>query len=117
MKKATIAGLGLVLMVSGGISLAADSTTVTGHLRDGFCYTIMGAKGPTHKKCAMGCASKGIPVMLVDDKTGKAYVLLPPKDDSALPADVIAHMEDDVTLTGQEYSKDGISYFQVQSVK
>jgi hypothetical protein len=118
MKKTIIAGLGLAIAVGGGAMLrAADSTTVTGHLRDGYCYTIMGAKGPSHKQCAIGCASKGIPVLLVEDKTDKSYVLLPAKDDSALPPDVISKMEDDVTVTGKAYSKNGINFFQVESVK
>jgi len=118
MKKAIIAGLGLAMAFGAGAMLqAADSTTVTGHLRDGYCYTIMGAKGPSHKQCAMGCAGKGIPVLLVEDKTDKSYILLPPKDDSSLPPEVISKMEDDVTVTGKAYRKNGISFFQVESVK
>ena len=74
--------LSLGLLVSAAVAggaLAAD-TAVTGHLRDGLCFVTMGAHGPSHKKCAMGCAKAGIPVLLVEDKTEKFYVLLPPKD-------------------------------------
>ena len=117
-KKLILATLGLALSISGAAILsAADSSSVTGHLHDGFCYTTMGAQGASHQKCAIGCAKAGIPVMLVEDKTDKGYILLPPKDDQALPADVIDKMEQEVTLTGHEFTKNGISYFQVESVK
>ena len=117
-KKFVVATLGVALALgSVGILSAADSSTVTGHLRDGFCYTIMGAHGKSHHACAVKCAKAGIPVMLVQDKTEKGFILLPPKDAQALPADVLDKMEQDVTLTGHEFSKNGISYFQVESVK
>jgi hypothetical protein len=65
----------------------------------------------------MGCASKGIPVQLVEDGTENAFVLLPPKDDEPLPGSVLSKMEDKVTVTGHEYNKDGISFLQVETVK
>jgi len=117
-KKLMLATLGLALSIGGAsLLLAADSSTVTGHLRDGFCYGTMGASGASHHACAMKCAKAGIPVMLVEDKTEKGYVLLPPKDDQALPAEVIDKMEQEVTVTGREYTKNGITYLQVESVK
>ncbi|HTW89059.1 MAG TPA: hypothetical protein VMD75_13740 [Candidatus Binataceae bacterium] len=117
-KKLIIATLGLALSIGGGtMLLAAETSTVSGHLRDGFCYTIMGAHGASHHACALKCAKAGIPVLFVEDKTDKGYVLLPPKDDEGLPTDVTDKMEQEVTLTGHEYTKDGVSFFQVESVK
>jgi hypothetical protein len=117
-KKLILATFAVTLALGGaGLLSAAETSTVTGHLRDGFCYTVMGAHGASHHACAVKCAKAGIPVMLVQDKTEKGYILLPPKDASALPADVIDKMEQDVTLTGHEFTKNGISYFQVESVK
>jgi len=117
-KKALLASVAFAFSFSSaGILMAAETSTVTGHLRDGFCYTIMGAHGASHRSCAMKCAKAGIPVMLVEDKTDKGYVLLPPKDDSGMPADVISNMEKQVTVTGHEFTKNGISYLQVESVK
>jgi hypothetical protein len=122
MRKLISVGMGLALSLAmTGLSMAADDATaksVTGNLRDGFCYTTMGAQGASHKKCAMGCASKGIPVMMIEKGTNKSYILLPAKDDEPLPKDVIDKMEDDnVTVTGKAYEKNGISFLQVESVK
>lgn len=95
----------------------AAQMSVTGTLEDSFCYVTMGAHGPGHKACATACAKKGIPVALVEKGTDKMYILLPHKNDTALPADVISKMEDEVTVTGDEYEKGGITYLTVGSVK
>ncbi|HYA34230.1 MAG TPA: hypothetical protein VEF03_01370 [Candidatus Binataceae bacterium] len=114
-------GLAAVLAVGlGAVVLAADAPatkSVTGTPEDSFCWGTMGASGPSHKKCAIGCAKAGIPVTLVEKGSGDAYVLLPPKDAEALPSDLVAKMEDEVTVTGKEFSKSGVKYLTVESVK
>jgi hypothetical protein len=117
MKKLAIAGLGILLTV-GLVGIAsADEKSVTGTLEDSFCYVGAGSHGATHKQCAMGCAKKGIPVALVEKGTDKMYILLPAKNDTSLPKDVISKMEDEVTITGNEMTKGGITYLKVESVK
>jgi hypothetical protein len=54
---------------------------------------------------------------MVEKGTNKSYILIPNKDDSPLPKDVINRMEDDVTVTGKVYQKDGTNFLQVESVK
>ncbi len=115
-------GIGLVLVVATGlvgVAIAADGgeKSVTGNLEDAYCYTTMGAKGPSHKECAMKCASSGIPVILIEKGTEKSYIVLPNKNASPLPESVIKHMEDEVTVTGKEYNKNGVDYLVVESVK
>jgi hypothetical protein len=117
MKKFAIAGLGLMLTVGAVSTALAAEQAVTGTLEDSFCFVTMGAHGADHKKCAAGCAKKGIPVALVQKGTDKMYILLPPKNDSALPDDVVDKMESEVTVTGDEYDKGGVSYITVKSLK
>jgi hypothetical protein len=117
MNKLAIAGLGLMLSVGAAATVLASEKAVTGTLEDSFCFVTMGAHGAGHKKCAAGCAKKGIPVALVEKGTDKMYVLLPPKNDSELPADVIDKMESEVTVTGDQYDKGGVSYLTVKSLK
>ena len=116
MKKLFAASV-IALSVCIGTSVMAAQKSVTGTLEDSFCYVTMGAHGPSHKACATACAKKGIPVALVEKGTDKMYILLPPKNDTALPADVISKMEDKVTVTGDEYEKGGITYLTAVSVK
>jgi|SRR5271163_1876158 len=117
-----LTNLVLALVVAAGlagIAIAADTsdTSVTGNLRDAYCYGTMGAHGPGHKACAIKCASAGIPVILIERGTEKSYILLPDKDASPLPQSVISRMEDEVTVTGKEYTKNGTKYIVVDSVK
>jgi hypothetical protein len=120
MRTPAATGLGIALaLATCGWSFADGGTTksVTGHLRDSFCYTVMGAQGPSHQKCAIGCAKAGIPVLMVENGTDKSYILIPPKNDEPLPADVIDKMEDEVTITGNVFEKGGNNFLQVESVK
>ena len=120
MNKLAIFALGLLITIGlAGTAIAADTSekSVTGNLEDAYCYGTMGAKGAGHKQCAIKCASKGIPVTLIEKGTEKSYVLLPNKDETPLPDTVISRMEDEVTVTGKEYSKNGTEYLVVESVK
>ncbi len=117
MNKFAIASLGIVLSAGLAVSAFAAEKNVTGTLEDSFCYVTSGAHGASHKNCATGCAKKGIPVALVEKGTDKMYILLPEKNASSLPDSVVSKMEDEVTVTGDEYSKGGITYLTVKSVK
>lgn len=117
MNKIAIAATGFVLAIGLTGFAAAAEKSVTGTLEDSFCYVTTGAHGASHKGCATACAKKGIPVALVEQGTDKMYILLPPKNGESLPGSVISKMEDQVTVTGDEYSKSGIEYLTVKSVK
>ncbi len=120
MNRLATLGISLSLAIGlAGAALADDGAakSVTGNLEDSHCYGTMGAKGAGHKMCALKCAAKGIPVALVEKGTDKIFVLLPNKDQSPLPDDVLHRMEDEVTITGKEYSKGGVNFLVVDSVK
>ncbi len=125
MRKTMIAGLaalvGLDAMLAigiAGLGIAADTQkSVTGNLEDTFCYNVVGAHGAGHAQCALKCAQKGIPVGLVEKGTEKMYILLPPKNEEAMPDDVLKNMEKEVTVTGKSYSKGGVEFLTVESVK
>jgi hypothetical protein len=135
-----VATLAIFALLAGTHPALAQSgvakTTVTGTLRDSYCYIVSGAQGPSHKYCATQCAEKGIPVLLVEnaastsyklDKSGKGYlmrprkshniyVLLPPTDLESLPQEVIDKMEEEVTLSGEVFEKDGTSFLRVEAI-
>ena len=124
MTKSAAVGLGLVLLFFGAATLAtADEkagnkdVSITGEVIDTFCYTAMGAKGTSHKQCGIDCAKKGIPVGLLEKGTEKIHVLLPTKDKTALPDEVVNKMGESVTVTGHPYTKGGVAFLTVESVK
>lgn len=116
MKSSLFLSLVLLIVLAAG-PVAAAETTVTGQLRDSFCFLTMGAHGPSHHDCAVACAKAGIPVMLEQDKTNKYFVLMPPKDKQSLPAGLTDKMEQEVTVTGHDYTKGGMTFLTVDSVK
>lgn len=119
MKQLAAAGLGLVLALATSIVADAkgEKATVTGEVIDTFCYATMGAKGPSHKQCAMDCAKKGIPVGLLEKGTDKVYVLLPTKDKTPLADGVINKMGETVTITGEKHSSGGETFLTVESIQ
>ena len=72
-----IAVYGLVSILFGPAGLAEDGKkgTVTGELVDTACYLQMDAKGAGHQKCAAKCAKSGIPVGVLDEKSGKVFTI------------------------------------------
>ena len=91
--------------------------TIKGELVDSLCYVAMAAKGAGHKQCAMDCAKAGIPISILEDRTGKLYTVLPSKDKTGYPASVIGKMGDKVTLKGDLYENGGNQYVTVESVE
>ncbi len=96
---------------------AAETVTVKGELIDTYCYSLMGAKGASHKSCATACVKKGIPAGLLEDGTNKVYILLPNKDNSGLPPSVAEKMSEKVTITGKVYSQGGSQFLTIESIK
>jgi hypothetical protein len=123
MSRFVAVGLGLLLLFGAPTLATADEkagakdVSVTGEVIDTFCYAAMGAKGTGHKQCGIDCAKKGIPVGLLEKGTNKIHVLLPMKDKTALPDDLVGKMGETVTVTGHPYTKGGVAFLTVESVK
>jgi hypothetical protein len=105
------------LLLATALSGVASAETITGEVIDTFCYTAMGAKGASHKQCGIDCARKGIPVGLLENGTNKVYVLLPAKDKTALPDEVINKMGSETAVTGTVHTTGGSTFLTVESVK
>jgi hypothetical protein len=119
MRKLMIFGVVLSLLMVLGIftSVYAQSVTVKGEVIDTYCYALMGAKGEGHRQCAIDCVKAGIPAGVLEEGTGKVYVLLPNKDKSGLPKGVIDKMGRMATITGRAYSSGGSNFLTVESIK
>ena len=98
-------------------AMGAQEITIKGELVDSLCYVAMAAKGAGHKQCAIDCAKAGIPISIVEDGTGKLYTVLPAKDKTGYPENVISKMGDKVTLKGDLYENGGNRYVTVESVE
>ncbi len=107
------------LAVLSGLTIAygAEAVTVKGEIIDTYCYSLMGAKGESHRQCAIDCIKAGIPAGLLEEGTGKVYVLLPNKDKTGLPKGVVDKIGRTATITGKVYASGGSQFLTVESVK
>jgi len=109
--------IGLAVALSPILIIAAEPVTVTGELIDTYCYSLMGAKGASHRDCAIECAKKGIPVGILEEGTNKVFVLLPNKDKTAYPKAVFDKMAQKVTVTGKMATVGGSQFLTIESIK
>ncbi len=119
MRKIMILGalLSLLMVMNIFTVVYAQSVTVKGEVIDTYCYALMGAKGESHRQCAIDCVKAGIPAGLLEEGTGKVYVLLPNKDKTGLPKGVIDKMGRIVSITGKAYTSGGSNFLTVESIK
>jgi len=112
-----LVGFLIIFIVLVPVIYAAETVTVKGEVIDTYCYALMGAKGESHRQCAIDCVKKGIPAGLLEDGTNKVYVLLPNKDKSPLPSAVIDKMAKKVAITGKVYTSGGSQFLTIESIK
>ena len=118
MRKITVLGIFVsLLMALSCLAFGADTVTVKGEVIDTYCFALMGAKGESHRQCAIDCIKAGIPAGLLEEGTGKVYVLLPNKDKTGLPKDVMDKCGRTATITGKVYTSGGSQFLTVESIK
>ncbi len=109
----------LLTLTLGANPAAAERVTITGEVIDSWCYLteIMYPLGTAHHQCAIWCAAGGIPVGILDDD-GQVYIVLKIGDDTdnvANPSvlDIQSHR---VTVEGDSFERDGITYLTIDRV-
>jgi hypothetical protein len=119
MRKIMILGavVSLLMVLNIFTVVYAQTVTVKGEVIDTYCYALMGAKGESHRQCAIDCVKAGIPAGLLEEGTGKVYVLLPSKDKTGLPGGVIDKMGRMASITGKVYASGGSNFLTVESIK
>jgi hypothetical protein len=96
-------------------TFAGIPTTVTGEIVETYCWVVHQVGGTGHAQCGIDCAKRGLPVALYDQKSHKAFVLLPARDKSSLPPDLVAAMGHRVNIRGEVLERGGIQFLIVQS--
>src|SRR5437762_13253890 len=94
--------------------------TITGEIVDVSCYVKMGALGMDHKECALGCAKAGMPLALLEDKTGKVYLLVSDKEFESVNAKLQplekSIAQKSIAVRGRTYEKGGQLLLELLSV-
>ncbi len=93
----------------------ATGTAVSGEVVETYCWSALRAGGVSHAKCGIECARRGIPVAIYDDASRQAFILLPGRDKTSLPPELVAAMGRKVTVRGDVIRRGGASFVTVQS--
>jgi len=94
---------------------------IIGEVIDTQCYVVgrMGlARGAEHKECAISCAKGGIPLSILEEKTGTLYLTGQNKR-AMMTANVLLmdHIADRVKVTGRLVEKSGMKMVLIDSVE
>ena len=89
---------------------------VTGEVVDLSCYLDHKSKGSGHKKCAVTCAKKGLPMGILTDKN-QLYLLLENNDRPEAYQEAIYNASESVTVRGKTYNLNGIQAIQVIEIR
>ena len=98
---------------------AMKEATIKGEIIDTKCYLtgMMGGKGEEHKDCAVSCIKGGLPVGILEEKTGKVYVVVPAKGTKGANEALVQYAAETVTLKGMFVEKGGAKVFAYNSVE
>ena len=112
---ASLITVAIVTMFFSSSVAGTAQTAMTGEVVETFCWAKLRVGGVSHASCGIECAKRGIPIALVDDQSGKAFVLLPGRDKRSIPSDLVAAMGRRVTVRGEKVSRGGSNFLTVQS--
>jgi hypothetical protein len=88
---------------------------ISGEIVETFCWGKLKVGGAAHTSCGIECAKRGIPVAVVDKKSGKVFVLLPGRSKMSVPPELVAMMGRQVTIQGEVIMRGGSNFLLVDS--
>ena len=100
----------------------SNNVSITGEIIDVKCYTtgMMGGRGPEHEDCAIACIKGGLPVGVVDDKTGDVYTIVPAKGTKGANEALLKLVAKKVKIEGKLLEKGGnkiLAYSSIEEAK
>jgi hypothetical protein len=90
---------------------------VIGEVVDPACWLVNGAKGDTHKECAIACAKSGQTLAILERKTNKLYLLVTERPGEDPNKALIDFVGQTVLVKGKVHSRGGALGIQVASVE
>ena len=90
---------------------------IVGEVVDPACWLVNGAKGDTHKECAIACAKSGQTLAILERKTNKLYLLVTERPGEDPNKALIDFVGQSVLVKGKVHSRGGALGIQVASVE
>lgn len=91
--------------------------TVIGEVVDPACWIVNGAKGASHKECAIACAKAGQVLAIVETKSQKLFLVATDKPGDDPNKGLIDYVGQIVTVKGRVYTRGGATGIKVSSVE
>jgi hypothetical protein len=98
-------------------SSKVGARSVIGEVVDPACWLVNGAKGPSHKECAIACAKAGQVLGIVENKTQKLYMIANDKPGEDPNKGLVDYVGQTVLVKGRVYSRGGATGIKVSSVE
>ena len=98
-------------------SSKVGARSVIGEVVDPACWLVNGAKGPSHKECAIACAKAGQVLGIVENKTQKLYMIATDKPGEDPNKGLVDYVGQTVLVKGRVYSRGGATGIKVTSVE
>lgn len=96
---------------------AEEVKTIKGEVIDISCYVPADAKGEGHKACALACLKAGEPAGILEDGTGKIYLVITGDHATNPSAKVLPFVAKTVEVTGSVSEKAGVSVIDIKDIK
>lgn len=107
----------IVMALVGPFWAFSEEKIITGEVIDVSCYVIAGAKGMEHKQCAIDCLKAGAPAGILEESTGKVYIVIV-EDHKTDPAEkVLPFVAKMVEVKGNVNERSGVSVIDVKEIK
>jgi len=98
-------------------AVATGPRSIVGEVVDPACWIVNGAKGPTHKECAIACAKAGQVLGILETKTQKLYMVATDKPGEDPNKGLIDYVGQMVLVKGRVYSRGGATGIKITSVE
>jgi hypothetical protein len=121
MKKSLMTALAVFIISSFALAQKnGKQITIIGEVVESQCY-ITGLNGPgkghAHKECALTCAKGGIPLSILEDKSGTLYLAgQTKKAQSGANELLIPFIAEKVKVTGHVFEKGGMKMLLINKV-
>ena len=107
----------VLIMATFMIAFSQDLRTIKGEVIDVSCYVAQGAKGLDHKTCALACLGAGEPAGILEEGTGKVYLVVTGDHTTNPSTKMLPYVAKMVEATGTVNEKGGVATIDIKDIK
>jgi hypothetical protein len=112
-----IVAVTVLIMATFMIAFSQETKTVKGEVIDVSCYVAAGVKGEDHKTCALACLEAGEPAGILEEGTGKVYLVVSEDHMTNPSKKMLPYVAKIVEATGTVNERGGITTIDIKDIK